>query len=1156
MKKHKDKEWMVYHIKELGRLLQKIKLILVFIFFFVLNLSASNAFSQDAKLNIKVRQITLKALFKQIEAQSGYSFMYNNDLVNDNQRVDVNVSNASLEDVLKEPLNKYNLTFKIVDHQIVIYPKTQQPGPSKSDPKRRITVRGVVKDLTGSTIPGTTVTVLGTTRGVLADNDGSYSIEVNSQDKLVFTFLGMESQTIPVGSNSVINVTLQDKANELKDVTVVAFGKQKKASVVGSITTIQPSELKVPSSNLTTALAGRMAGLISYQRSGEPGQDNADFFVRGITTFGTNTSPLILIDGVEMTSEDLSNLQTDDISSFSILKDATATALYGARAANGVLLITTKEGKVGKAKLSVRLENSISQPTSNVELADPVTYMKLYNEAVLTRDPLGMTLYSEDKINNTVVGSNSLIYPANDWYKLLFKDNTTTQRVNLNLSGGGDVARYYVAGSYSKDNGMLKVDKRNNFNSNIDLRKYRLRSNVNINLTKSTELIVRMSGNFDDYSGPLEGGTAMYNEVMHSNPVLFPAYWPVDADHQYVTHTMFGNYDYGQYTNPYADMVKGYKDYSKSVMMAQVEMKQDLKAITEGLSVRAMINTTRNSYFDVSRAYNPYWYTLAGYDQYTGDYSLGLLNASDVLNASGKVLVAAGTDYLDYSEGEKTVSSKNYMEVAMNYSRAFNEKHNVSGLLVFMGSEELKGNAGDLQSSLPFRNIGLSGRATYAYSNRYFTEFNFGYNGSERFSKSHRFGFFPSGGLAWQVSNEDFWLPFKPVVTNLKLRASYGLVGNDQIGSDDDRFYYMSVVDMDDEDIVAHFGTDNEYKLNGVTVSRYANPDITWEVAKKKNIALELGLWRDFNIIAEYYQEYRSNILMTRYIPNTMGLASSVRANTGAASGSGVDISLNYQKAWKNQMWLSIMGNFTYSTSKYEVYEEPQYLEPWRYHVGYSLKQTYGYLAEKLFTDEDEVANSPIQFGDYGAGDIKYTDVNNDGKITEADMVPIGNPTTPEIVYGFGFSFGYKNWDFSTFFQGLTNESFWIDVSSGSKSTSPFQNQTQLLKAYSDSYWSEDNPDSYAVWPRLSTTVNTNNSQTSTWFMRDGSFLRLKSLEVGYTLPKKVQKICNTSTFRFYLSGTNLLIFSKFKIWDAEMGGKGLGYPIQKVFNLGLNVAF
>jgi TonB-linked SusC/RagA family outer membrane protein len=1133
------------------------KLITFFILAGFIQVSA-NIYSQTANITLDIKTSSLDDVIQKIQRQTDFVFFYSPSDVEGIHVSNIELDGVSLEEALDKCLKGTNLKYKIKHNAVILLTADDESPEIVLQAQSR--VKGKVTDETGAPLPGVTITIVGTTRGVITDIDGTYSIEASPTAKLVFSFVGMESQIIDVGNQGTINVQMKEKTDELEEVTIVAFGKQKKESVIGSITTVRPSELKVPSSNLTTALAGKVAGIISYQRSGEPGQDNADFFVRGVTTFGYKVDPLILIDGIELSSTDLARLQPDDIASFSIMKDATATALYGARGANGVILVTTKQGVEGKAKLSIRVENTFSMPTSNVELADPVTYMRLANEAVLTRDPLGITLYSENKIANTEAGMNPVVFPANNWRELLFKDYAVNQRVNLNVSGGGSIARYFVAASYAKDNGILRVDKRNNFNSNIDLRKYTLRSNVNIDITKSTELIVRLSGSFDDYTGPLDGGSGMYNKVMHANPVLFPAYYPVDDQHQYVRHIMFGNYNIGTssslYLNPYADMVKGYKNYTRSQMIAQFELMQNLNGITEGLSARAMFNTTRNSYFDVNRQYSPYYYMIGSYDPITGKYSLNLINEE------------TGTEYLGYNEGEKTVNSDVYIEAALDYNRTFNEKHSIGGLLVYIMKENLKANAGNLQESLPYRNLGLSGRATYAYDSRYFAEFNFGYNGSERFHKSRRFGFFPSAGLAWNISGEKFWEPYRSTVTGLKLRTSYGLVGNDAIGSAADRFFYLSNVNMNDANKGAGFGENiNTYRRNGITVNRYANEDITWEVSEKKNVAIELGLWDKVNVIAEYFKEYRKNILMDRAnIPNTMGLSSPIRANVGEASGHGTDISVDYQQAWSNRMWLSTRGNFTYATSKYEVYEEPQYDEPWRFRVGKALSQQYGYIAEKLFIDDAEAANSPRQFGDYGAGDIKYLDVNRDGRITEADQVPIGNPTTPEIVYGFGFSFGYKNLDFSAFFQGLANESFWIN----SAATSPFNEEAQLLKAYADSYWSEDNRNIYALWPRLSPTINSNNvpgaykdgngiwqtNVKNTWFMRDGSFLRLKQLEIGYNLPKRIQDKFKTTAFRVYLTGTNLLMFSKFKMWDTEMGGNGLGYPLQKTYSIGLNVSF
>ncbi|WP_449049305.1 SusC/RagA family TonB-linked outer membrane protein [Parapedobacter sp.] len=1121
-----------------------LKITAFFIVFASLQIHAKGV-AQTVRLDMSNGSVT--ALIKDIQRQTGYAFLYNRDDIKTLDAISISIESDNIREVLAESLKGLPLDFLVKEDEKVVILKRNASKASRerilASLRQQSTVQGIVVDTSGTPLPGVTVSVKDRSSMVTStDLNGRYVLEIPEAAILVFTMVGYETQEVTVGSQREIDVVLEISSSMLDDVVVVGFGTQKKKEVVGSVTSISPGDLKVPSSNLTTALAGQAAGIIAYQRSGEPGQDNADFFVRGITTFGTNTNPLILIDGIELSANDLARLRPDDIQSFSILKDATATALYGSRGANGVILVTTKQGKEGPAKFSFRVENSISAPTRTVDVADPVTYMKMHNEAILTRDPEGSILYSQEKIEMTEAGKYPLIYPANDWKEMLFKDYTMNQRSNVNVSGGGGVARYYVAGSFNRDNGILNVDKRNNFNNNIAINNYDLRSNVNIDLTKNTELIVRLSANFEEYKGPIRGGADMYWLMVHSNPVLFPAYYPADEDFQYAQHILFGNYDNSK-INPYAEMVRGYKEKSRSQILAQVELKQDLGFLTQGLTGRGMLNISRLSQFAVNRGYNPFFHEISRYNRLTGDYKL--------------METHIGTEYLDYGElpGEREQYSSFYFEGSLNYVRDFG-KHNISNMWVFQARETLTANAGSLQLSLPSRNIGLAGRTTYSYDSRYFAEFNFGYNGSERFEKRNRFGFFPSAGVAWLVSNEKFWEDIKPVVSNLKLRYTYGLIGNDQIGTAADRFFYLSEVNMDNAGRRAIFGSEYNTVYNGITVNRYANPYISWEKSYKQNFALELGLWNELNIVAEYFTEKRDNILMTRSsIPNTMGLTATPRANVGEASGKGVDMMLEYQKNWNQDFWSSARANFTYATSRYDVYEEPEYNEPWRSRVGMSLNQATGYIAERLFVDDEEAASSPPQYigtSEYGGGDIKYLDVNRDGQVTEADRVPLGHPTVPEIVYGFGFSAGFKGFDLSVFFQGATRQSFWIDPAL----TAPFINEAQILQDYADSYWSEENQNVYALWPRLSPTLNSNNITTSTWFMRDGTFLRLKQTELGYTVPNRLTERIAMNNLRIYLSGTNLLVFSKFKMWDVEMAGNGLGYPNQRVFNIGLNFNF
>ena len=606
------------------------------------------------------------------------------------------------------------------------------------------TIKGRVIDAEGMPLVGAVIQVQGKAGGVIASSNGVFEIEAAPEDVLVASFLGMENASVTVGAQLEITIVMQQKSSTLENVTIVAFSRQKKESVVGSITTVKPSELKVASSNLTTAFAGRVPGMMSYRSSGEPGRDNAEFFIRGVTTFGYRKSPLMLVDGMEISADDLARLQTDDIESFSIMKDAIATSLYGARGANGVILITTKEGREGPARVSVRIENAWSMPTRMIDIADPITYMRLNNEAVSTRNPLGILPYSEAKIAATMnPNRNPYVYPAVDWIEEMFKPAAMNQRVNFNISGGGKVARYYLAATFNQDNGLMRNEGMNNFNTNIDLKKYNVRTNVNVNVTKTTEVAFKFQGNFDDYRGPIEAGNILFDYAVHASPVDYPKIFAPDEGHRSMSHPLYGNTDGANHINPYALMSRGYKDYSRTLVLAQVDINQDLKFITEGLRVRGLLSTTRYSYFDSARSYKPFYYKIGYYNPELDVYNLTALNAE------------SGSEYLDYSGG-KDINSKTYLEAAVEYARTFG-RHEVTGLLVYQNTQQVIGNPSSVLESLPFRNQGLSGRFTYTFDKRYGVELNFGYNGSERFARHERYGFFPAAGVTWNISSEPFW---------------------------------------------------------------------------------------------------------------------------------------------------------------------------------------------------------------------------------------------------------------------------------------------------------------------------------------------------------------------------------------------------------------
>ncbi|MDP4209250.1 MAG: TonB-dependent receptor [Bacteroidota bacterium] len=1151
------------------------KLTTLLILFNLAQLTASEVFSQNAKVCINVDRSSIEEVLNKIEKQTSYLFFYNKKLVSLDKQVSLNVTNKSVAEVLNQLFSGSNVGYSMVKDYIILAKKENKFLPVMASSVQKQKVTGIITDaMTGGPLPGASVVIDGTTTGVASNSEGKFTIEVPDENAvLVFSFMGYITQKIQVKNKDLIMVSLAPDVKTLNDVVVTAYGKkERKEAIVGSVTSIKPAELKIPASNLTSALAGQIAGLVSYQSSGQPGQDNATFFIRGVTTFGYNKSPLILIDNVELSASDLARLQVDDIASFSILKDASATALYGARGANGVILVSTKEGKAGDHPvINLRMENSISQSVKTLELADPITYMKLYNEATIMRDPLSQLPFTQNDIINrqatlqNAPGSNKYVYPAVDWLGMMFKKNAPTQRTDLSVSGGGAVARYYVTGSYSVDHGILNEDKANNTNTNVKFQNYQLRSNININLTKTTELVVRLSGNFNEYNGPLSAdgsfSTDLYNLAMHTSPVAFPAFFPADSANRNTKHILFGNAGGDnniKYSNPYAALLRGHKNYSESRMSAQLEFNQKLDFITEGLTFHGLFNTNRYSYFDSQNAYSPFYYSVGAYDKATNQYTLTWLNP----NPTG---ANVATEYLQYQPGSTSINTFLYLQGAMEYSRKFGD-HSLSGSLITTRQQTVYANAGTLLNSLPYRNLGLAGRATYSYKNRYFLEYNFGYNGSERFSANHRYGFFPTIGASWVVSNEKFWTDgLSKIVNRLKVRASYGLVGNDNIGSQ--RFFYLSDVNLNGGNF-AYFGTNNGYFRNGVKINNYENSNVTWETSRQLNLGTELMLFNSLSLTAEVYKYHRYNILQSRSsIPSTEGLEAAISANIGAADSKGIDLSADYKKEFNRDVWISGRANFTYATSKYTQYEEPQYPEPWRHVVGQQINRTWGYVAERLFVDDKEAENSPSQiFSTNGTapkgGDIKYRDLNSDGKIDGKDVTFLGYPSVPEIVYGYGLSTGYKSFDLSAFFQGQAHVSFFMDPSRVSpyiQSPDAYMNgNTQLLKAFADSHWSPENQDLYALYPRLGTTGAQieNNRQTSTWWMRSGSFLRLKSLEVGYTLPDKLTKRVHITKCRVYFNGLNLYTWSAFKLWDPELGGNGFAYPIQKVFNLGLNVTF
>jgi TonB-linked SusC/RagA family outer membrane protein len=1083
----------------------------------------------------------LKEIIKEIEKVSGYRFFYNDNLPELKKSISINIKDGDLKNIMEEIVAQTGLSYSLTDKTHVVLSSASKPLPQTP----RKTASGTVIDENGETLPGVLVQIIGSTKAVVTDGDGSFEMtDVPEDAQLEVSFLGMETKRIDFQGKTSLTVVMKEKTNELEEVTIVAFGKQKKSSVIASIETVNMKDLKIPSANLTTAFAGKIPGLISYQTTGEPGADNAQFFVRGVTTFGYKTSPLILIDGFEATTDDLARIQPDDVESFSILKDASATVLYGARGANGIIIVTTKGGQEGPVKINARVDMNVATPTHTNHLLNGVEYMKLYNEARSSRNPSLGAFYSEQKIESTRQGVNPMIYPDVDWYDQLFNKSTINTKANLNISGGGQVATYYVAGGYDNETGLLKVDNRNNFNNNIDINRFHIRTNVIFKLTKTTILDTRLQGRFERYTGPYENASDIYGMVMNSNPVDFPAWYEPDASHLYADQILFGStyLNNSLKTNPYAELVKGYRDKNENTMTAMATLMQDLDFITQNLKFQAKYSVNTWGLYSMRRKYSPYYYDVASYNQITNQYTLTELNPTD------------GRPYLGDVESGRDATVHYYFEGRLNWDRQFG-KHSVSAMTVGLAEEYLLtgGNSSSIYETLPERNLGNSGRLSYDYDTRYFVEFAYGYNGSEKFAGKKRFGFFPSFGAGWLVSNENFYAPLKKAINNLKLKFTYGRVGNDAIAERAQRFFYLS--DINPDGSLYRWGETFTNGEIGYRINRYANPNIGWEISEKYNIGLEAGFFSDESLKfqIDVFRDKRSNIYMARQnFPGSAGLEAAVSGNVGKVESQGIDASLDYQKFFTKDFWVTGRANFTYATNKYLELDEKNYSDEYLKHKGHNINQGWGLVAERLFVDQAEIDNSPRQeFGlDYKAGDIKYQDINNDGVINDNDRIPMGFPTVPEIQYGFGLSTGYKNFDFSFFFQGNARVSFFIAPSN----IAPFVGRRNALSLVADNKWSETNPNVHAFWPRLSVDIEQNNVQQSSWWLRDGSFLRLKTVEFGYTFPK-INKIGLQSS-RIYLSSENLFRISSFKLWDPEMGANGLGYPLNKRFNVGIQFSF
>lgn len=997
--------------------------------------------------------------------------------------------------------------------------------------RAEFTVTGNVSDEGGNPVPGAVVMIKNNQKvHAIADIDGNYSIKVPDRwAVLVFRSMGYLTREVLVGNNKIVNVTLAEDIGQLQDAVVVAYGEQKKESVVASIASLDPGKLKVGTSrSMSNNLAGTVPGVLSIQSSGEPGYDNATFWIRGISTFqSAGRDPLVLVDGVE---RDINNIDPEEIASFSVLKDAAASAVYGVRGANGVILINTKRGEIGKPKVTIKTEFAATEPVKLPDFIGAADYMQLLDDILV--DGGSSPMYT-DRIAKTRSHYDPDLYPDVNWIDAVTKDHASNQRVTAEVSGGNNVLTYSLVAALYNEQGILTKDPDRDWDPSIKLQRYNVRSNVDINITKTTKFRVNIGGYLQDRKSTTQSVDQIFSRAFRAVPFDYPVRYSS------------GEIPAGAEGNVWAMATQmGYKTTTASKIETLFALEQDLKFITPGLKVKGTFSFDRYSSGTVSRSTSPDLYNPTRERREDGTL---VLNRSSV-----------GSNTLGHSVSGDYGNRRLYVELAANYDRTFAEKHVVGAMLMVNRSNYDNGD------KLPYRNQGMAGRVSYSYDKRYVGEFNFGYNGSENFAPGKRYGFFPSAAIGWVLSEEPFMARFKNVLSNFKIRASYGQTGNASLSGR--RFAYLSTISDDYGTLdMYRWGVESAYGLTGMAEGEFGVPDLTWEKVNKTNLGIDVGLWKGVvDLSLDVFDERRNNIFMERSsIPLTAGFIKSPWANYGKVKNQGAEVSLNVRKQFNKDWYFSAMGSFTYAHNEIIEMDEPKsIIGTNRAQTGHPVNQIFGYVAEGLYTDADFNPDGTListlpectLSTKVRPGDIKYKDVNHDNRIDVYDKTAIGGTIAPEIVYGFGMSASYKNLDLGVLFQGAAR--MWRMLSSN---ILPGQNSGGYYNVFSNykDRWTTDNPSQNVFYPRLTYGPNTINAQPSTWWLKNTSYVRLKNLEIGYSLPKKFAERSFISSARVFLRGTNLLTFSHFKLWDPELDASDGGqYPLMRSYSVGLEFKF